>query len=248
VAKAPEKNPNTSKSEVRVLPMRLQLGDRLTDKTGEYEVIGRPYTTAGGKTANVRVKRVEVRCADDSRLRHARAHHGEARVKSEIDLLRGRCRTHCFEVCFRLYQRTINPNTTTPMVNTTNTKSATLNSRLLLMSGHTISARADSTRSHLLARASLTRSHLLVGSTLAIDLPLADSRRVRRHVERNNFESAESISVARPASDKSLPIITSIFVHSNPHAVTNSLDRAHHASSPGRQMCGRDVISEEPRD
>jgi hypothetical protein len=59
VAKAPEKKPDASKPEIRVLPMRLQLGDRLTDETGEYEVIGRPYTTAGGKTANVRVKRVE---------------------------------------------------------------------------------------------------------------------------------------------------------------------------------------------
>jgi hypothetical protein len=29
------------------------------DETGEYEGIGRPYTTTGGKTANVRVKRVE---------------------------------------------------------------------------------------------------------------------------------------------------------------------------------------------
>jgi hypothetical protein len=38
--------------------MQLEIGDRLTDETGEYEVIGRPYTTAGGKTANVRVKRV----------------------------------------------------------------------------------------------------------------------------------------------------------------------------------------------
>jgi hypothetical protein len=43
----------------RVLPMLLRIGDRLTDETGEYEVIGRPYTTAGGKTANVRVKRVD---------------------------------------------------------------------------------------------------------------------------------------------------------------------------------------------
>ena len=39
--------------------MQLQIGDRLTDETGEYEVIGRPYTTAGGKSANVRVKRVD---------------------------------------------------------------------------------------------------------------------------------------------------------------------------------------------
>lgn len=32
-------------SEIRVLTMQLQVGDRLTDQTGEYEVIGRPYTT-----------------------------------------------------------------------------------------------------------------------------------------------------------------------------------------------------------
>ena len=34
------------------------IGDRLSDETGDYEVIGRPYTTAGGKNANVRVRRV----------------------------------------------------------------------------------------------------------------------------------------------------------------------------------------------
>jgi len=32
----------------RVLPMELQIGDRLTDETGEWEIIARPYTTAGG--------------------------------------------------------------------------------------------------------------------------------------------------------------------------------------------------------
>jgi hypothetical protein len=54
----PEKKPAASAaSTTRVLPTKLQLGDRLTDETGEYEVVGRPYTTAGGKTANVRVKR-----------------------------------------------------------------------------------------------------------------------------------------------------------------------------------------------
>jgi hypothetical protein len=30
-------------SAIRVLPVQLQIGDRLTDETGEYEVIGRPY-------------------------------------------------------------------------------------------------------------------------------------------------------------------------------------------------------------
>jgi hypothetical protein len=38
--------------------MQLQVGDRLVDETGEWEVIGRPYTTAGGKSARVRGQRV----------------------------------------------------------------------------------------------------------------------------------------------------------------------------------------------
>jgi len=42
----------------RVLPMQLQVGDRLADETGEWEIIARPYTTAGSKTAHVRVQRV----------------------------------------------------------------------------------------------------------------------------------------------------------------------------------------------
>ena len=39
--------------------MELRVGDRLTDETGDWEVIGRPYTTAGGKNARVRVQRVD---------------------------------------------------------------------------------------------------------------------------------------------------------------------------------------------
>jgi len=39
--------------------MQPRIGDRLVDETGEYEVIGRPYTTRGGKDAHVRVKRVD---------------------------------------------------------------------------------------------------------------------------------------------------------------------------------------------
>jgi hypothetical protein len=40
--------------------MDLQVGDRLADESGEWEVIGRPYTTAGGKTARVRVQRASA--------------------------------------------------------------------------------------------------------------------------------------------------------------------------------------------
>jgi hypothetical protein len=38
--------------------MDLRVGDRLADETGEWEIIGRPYTTAGGKNARVRVQRI----------------------------------------------------------------------------------------------------------------------------------------------------------------------------------------------
>jgi len=42
----------------KILPMELQIGDRLVDEIGECEVVGPPYTTAGGKNARVRVQRV----------------------------------------------------------------------------------------------------------------------------------------------------------------------------------------------
>jgi hypothetical protein len=45
-------------AEHRVLPMELQVGDRLTDETGDWKIIARPYTTAGGKNTRVRVQRV----------------------------------------------------------------------------------------------------------------------------------------------------------------------------------------------
>ncbi len=42
----------------RVLPMELQLGDHIMDETGEWEVTGRPFTTAAGKNAHARVRKV----------------------------------------------------------------------------------------------------------------------------------------------------------------------------------------------
>jgi hypothetical protein len=42
-------------ADTKILPMDLRVGDRLADETGEWEVIGRPYTTAAGKNAHVRV-------------------------------------------------------------------------------------------------------------------------------------------------------------------------------------------------
>jgi len=50
---------SSSSSTTRILPMQLQIGDRLSDETGEWEVVNRPHTTAGGKTAHARVRRVD---------------------------------------------------------------------------------------------------------------------------------------------------------------------------------------------
>lgn len=55
----PEKKPAAAApTPSRVLPMELRIGDRLVDETDEWEVASRPYTTAGGKTARVRVQRL----------------------------------------------------------------------------------------------------------------------------------------------------------------------------------------------
>ena len=72
----PEKKPDAAASTlIRLLPMQLQVGDRLTDETGEWEVVGQPYTTAGGKTARVRVQRV-----GEPRNRHLRTWGAHERV------------------------------------------------------------------------------------------------------------------------------------------------------------------------
>jgi hypothetical protein len=59
-------------TERRVLPMELRVGDRLADETGEWEVIGRPYTTNAGKDARVRVRRIGQ--PDVTEIRIWRAH------------------------------------------------------------------------------------------------------------------------------------------------------------------------------
>jgi hypothetical protein len=41
-----------------ILPTDLQIGDRISDQTGEWEVIRVPYTTAGGRIVHARVQRI----------------------------------------------------------------------------------------------------------------------------------------------------------------------------------------------
>ena len=53
--------------------MELQLGDHITDATGEWEVIRPPYSTDGGRIVHARVQRIgepdswEIRTWDASK-------------------------------------------------------------------------------------------------------------------------------------------------------------------------------------
>ena len=40
----------------------------MTDSTGEWQVVGRPYTTEGGKNSHVRVQRVDNPGVTETRL------------------------------------------------------------------------------------------------------------------------------------------------------------------------------------
>ncbi len=60
--------------------MQLRIGDRITDETGEWEVVGHPFTTAGGKNAQVRLLRVNQPGVPDIRTWGA---HERISVKRE---------------------------------------------------------------------------------------------------------------------------------------------------------------------
>jgi hypothetical protein len=66
--------------------MELRVGDRLADETGEWEVIGPPYTTAGEKDARVRVQRVgKARRHRDPGLARAHERVSVKRATAEED-------------------------------------------------------------------------------------------------------------------------------------------------------------------
>lgn len=67
----------------KVLPMELRVGDRLVDETGEWEVIGRPFTTAAGKNAHARVRKVGQSKLTDLRSWAAHEHVTVERANAE---------------------------------------------------------------------------------------------------------------------------------------------------------------------
>jgi hypothetical protein len=79
----PEKKPATPEpTPTRVLPMELKIGDRLVDETGEWEVVSRPYTTAGWQDrARSRPASRRAPQSPSPELGRARARRGEAPMR-----------------------------------------------------------------------------------------------------------------------------------------------------------------------
>ena len=71
--------------------MQLQIGERLVSEYAEWEVAGRPFTTAGGKTAHARVEKVKQ--PDVTEIRSWGAHERVAVKRTE-------------DACWRLQQST----------------------------------------------------------------------------------------------------------------------------------------------
>jgi len=68
----------TVREPLRVLPIELQIGDRLTDEMGVWEVIDRPYTTARSSTPGFSVLASSTHGV--IRVGRARARHGGTRL------------------------------------------------------------------------------------------------------------------------------------------------------------------------
>ena len=58
---SPEKKKRESQPAADTkIPTDLQIGDRLADATGDWEVIAPPYSTAGGRIVHARVQKIGV--------------------------------------------------------------------------------------------------------------------------------------------------------------------------------------------
>jgi hypothetical protein len=67
-----------------VLPMLLQLGDRIADEWSEWRVIGKPYSTSGGKIIKVRVESVKQPGETDIQVWGAHERVRVKRVKRDV--------------------------------------------------------------------------------------------------------------------------------------------------------------------
>jgi hypothetical protein len=68
-----KKSEPAAPAATKVLPMELQVGDRLADEASDWEVIAPPYSTAGGRMVHARSQKIdqpaswEIRSWDSSK-------------------------------------------------------------------------------------------------------------------------------------------------------------------------------------
>jgi hypothetical protein len=69
----PEGKRGPAAADTKILPMELQVGDRLADGTSDWEVIAPPYSTEGGRMVHARSQKIdrpaswEIRSWDSSK-------------------------------------------------------------------------------------------------------------------------------------------------------------------------------------
>ena len=64
--------PAVAETITQIIPSELRVGDHLVEETGEWEVIGKPFSTGAGRVVHVRVRRVGQ--TDWTDLRTGEAH------------------------------------------------------------------------------------------------------------------------------------------------------------------------------
>jgi hypothetical protein len=64
--------PAVTEMITQMIPMELRVADHLVDETGEWEVIGKPFSTGAGRVVHVRVRKVDR--PDSTDLRSWGAH------------------------------------------------------------------------------------------------------------------------------------------------------------------------------
>jgi len=85
-ARIPTSETKQSERQIRlvsyhVLPGHLQVGDRFSDETGEWEVTSRPHSIAGSESVNASVRRVDQSATVEDRTWVA---HERIRVRTPL--------------------------------------------------------------------------------------------------------------------------------------------------------------------
>ena len=72
-------------ADTKILPMELQVGDRLADGTSDWEVIAPPYNTTGGRMVHARGQKIDQPASWEIRTWDASKRVSVKRATAEAD-------------------------------------------------------------------------------------------------------------------------------------------------------------------